>query len=131
MLGWYVPGISELPLGHRLQPLLPGESLIYVSLLSCFNISLVCAWVYPEHDTAGKPGAVAGVSGGWRVEEELDGARSPFSWLGVACPLRHKRSMNRLRLTICSEVGHNMYQSIRVVLVCKIKSKMGLFLRPS
>ena len=30
---------------------------------------------------------MAGVGGRWRVEGGLDGTRSPFSWLGVACPI--------------------------------------------
>ena len=28
VLGWYIPGLSELPLGHRLLLLLAGESLV-------------------------------------------------------------------------------------------------------
>ena len=42
----------------------------------------------------GEPGAVAGVSGRWLVEGELQGARSLFSWLCVAFASRHEGSMN-------------------------------------
>ena len=61
-----------------------------------FFFRFVC--VYSEHGTAGELGAVAGVSGCWRVERGLQGARSPFSWLGVACASRHEGSMNGLCL---------------------------------
>ena len=63
MFGWYIPGISELPLGHRLLLLLGRENLFSIVLLF-----VLCACVYPEHGTAGEPGAIAGVSGCWRVE---------------------------------------------------------------
>ena len=55
-------------------------------------------YVYPEHGNAGEPGAIAGVSACWRVEEGLEGARLPFSWLGVACPSIYEGSINGLRL---------------------------------
>ena len=76
MLGSYTPGISELPLEHRLLLLLAGDNL--------FSFLVLCACMYPEHGTEGDRGAIAGVSGRWRVEGELEGARSPFPWLGVA-----------------------------------------------
>ena len=67
VLGWYTPGISELPLGHRLFRLLAGESL--------FSL---CACVYPEHGSAGEPGGAACDSRRLGVEGGLKGARSPF-----------------------------------------------------
>ena len=57
-----------------------------------------CACLYSEHDTAGEPDTFAGVSGCWRVEGALQGARSPFSWLGVACASRNEGCMNGLSL---------------------------------
>ena len=66
-------------------------------LFSSFIIVL-CACVYPEDGPAGEPGAIAGVSGRWRVEGGLDEARSPFWWLGVACPSRHEGSIKRFCL---------------------------------
>ena len=53
-----------------------------------------CSCVYIGHGTAGKLSPVAGVSGCWRVERGLQGARTPFSWLGVACATRHEGSIN-------------------------------------
>ena len=44
----------------------------------------------------GEPGAVTGVRWCWRVEEGLNGARSMFQWLGVACPSKLEGSMNGL-----------------------------------
>ena len=43
---------------------LPGRAFLF----SLFSSFVLCACVYPEHGTAGEPGAVAGVSGYWRVE---------------------------------------------------------------
>ena len=58
-----------------------GESLFPPSLL-WFSVAGRC----PEHGTAGKPGAVAGVDRG--------GGGGPSAvavlWLGVGCPSRHK-----------------------------------------
>ena len=66
VLGWQIPGLStELPLGHRLLPLLAGESPFFL-----YSSFVLCACVYPERGTAGEPGAVAGVSGCWRVSGE-------------------------------------------------------------
>ena len=121
----YIPGISELPLAHRLILLLLGESLFFLPSF------VLCACMHPERGTAGEPGAIAGVSGHWRVEVGLEGARSPFSWLGVACASRHERSMNGLCLASWCGVGYNMYKSIRVVRDRKIIFKRCLFLRPS
>ena len=60
MLGWYLPGISDFPLGNRLFLLLAGENrLLFVLQSAC-----MC----PEHDTAGERGAIAGVGGRWRVD---------------------------------------------------------------
>ena len=84
--------------------------------------------MYPEHGTAGEPGAVAGVSGCWRAEGGLDGGRPPFSWLGVACALGYEESMHGLCLASWCGAGYNMYESIRVVLVCEITFKWCLFL---
>ena len=39
----------------------------------------LCARVSPDHGTAGD--VIAAVSGRWRVERGLEGARSPFAWL--------------------------------------------------
>ena len=76
------------------------------------------ACVYSMHGTAGEPGAVAGVSGCWRVEGGLDEARSPFSCLGVACPTRHEGSMNGLCLASWCGVGYFHVQSKRGVYFC-------------
>ena len=57
-----------------------------------------CTCVYSEHGTAGDPGAVAGVNRCWRMEGGLQGARSPFPSLGIACAPRHERSTNGLCL---------------------------------
>ena len=89
VLGLYIPGLSELPLGHRLLLLLAGESSF------CFGL---CACVYPEHGTTGERSAIADVGGRWRVEGGLEGARPPFSWSGVACPSRHEGGMDGLCL---------------------------------
>ena len=67
----------------------------YFPLFSSF---VLFVRVYPEHGTAGEPGAVAGVGGRWRVEGGLKGARSPISWLGVAYPSRHEGRMNGICL---------------------------------
>ena len=76
MLGWYIPGLSELPLGNRL-PLLPGGPFqrFFVFSISLgtfgpfflFSSFVSCACVYSEHGAAGEPGTVAGGSGCWRV----------------------------------------------------------------
>ena len=77
VLGWYIPGLSELPLRNRLPSLLEGPSLrVFIfslplgTLCAFFLVSsfVSCACVYSEYDTAGEPGAVAGVGGCWRVE---------------------------------------------------------------
>ena len=100
----------------------------FLTFFSCF---VSCASVYSEHGTAGERGAVAGVSGCWRAEGGLNGARSPFSWLGVTCLSRHKGSMNRLCLASSFGVGYSMYEFVRVVLICKIKLKRCFCLGPS
>ena len=125
LFGWYILGISELPLGHCLLLFLDGENFSHVS--SC----VWCACVYPEHGTVGEPGAIAGVRGRWRVTGGPEGARSPFSWLGVACRSRHEGSMNGLCLASWCRVRYNMCESIRVVLVSQRKLKRCLFLQPS
>ena len=80
MLGWYIPGLSELPLGNRLLLLLSGPfqrffvfsiSLGTFSPVSLFSYFVSCACVYSEYGTTGERGTVAGVSGCWRVEEGL------------------------------------------------------------
>ena len=111
MLGWYIPGLSELPLGNRLLLLLAGLfqrffvfsiSLGTLGYFFLFFSFVSCAYVYSEHGTAGEPGAVAGVSGCWRVEGGVQGARSPFSWLGVARASRPEGIMEGLCLgSIC------------------------------
>ena len=59
VLGWYIPGLSELPLGHRPRLLRAGESVFW------FIYSFVWgACVYPEHGTAGEPDAVRVSTGG-------------------------------------------------------------------
>ena len=107
VLGWYIPGLSELPLRNRLLSLLAGPFLrVFVFSISLgtfgyfflFSSFASCAYVYSEHCTAGEPGTVAGVSGWWRVKGGLQGARSPLWWLGVACASRHEGSMNGLCL---------------------------------
>lgn len=62
VLSWYMAGISELQLGHRLLRLPAGES--FPALL----LFVLGACVYPEPGTSGEPGAVATVSRRWRVE---------------------------------------------------------------
>ena len=84
--------------------------------------------MYSEHGTAGEPGAVAGVGGRWRVERGLQGVRSPFSWLGVACGSRHEESMNVVWPPLVILVF--MYEFIRFVRDRKIIFKGCLFLRP-
>ena len=79
--------------------------------------------MYSDHGTAGERGTVAGVSGWWRVEGGLQGARSPFSWLGVVCASRHEGSMNGPCLASGCGSGYTMYGYIRVVLICKKKKK--------
>ena len=54
--------------------------------------------VDPKHGTGGERGAIAGVSGPWRAEVGSEGARLPFSSLGVACAWRHEGNMNGLCL---------------------------------
>ena len=77
MLGWYIPGISELPLGNRPLSVLAGLfqrvfvfsiSLGTLGPFSLFSSFVPCACVYSEYGNAGKRGTVAGVSGCWRVE---------------------------------------------------------------
>ena len=117
VLGWYIPGLSELPLGNRLILLLAGRfQRIFVFFISlggfgyvCLFYFASCAWVYSEHCTAGKPVAVAGVSGFWRVEKRLDGARSPFSCLGVACVSKHEGSMSGICLASICIIRLSMY----------------------
>ena len=76
-----------------------SPSLLALSVLFfLFSYFASCACVYSEYCTAGEPGAVAGVSGCWRVEGGLQGARLPFWWLGVACASRHEGSMYGLCL---------------------------------
>ena len=112
VLGWYIPSLSELPLGNRLLLLLAGPFQRFFCFLhfswhfqyffSFFSSLVSCACVYSEHGAAGEPGAVAGVSRCRRVEEGLHGARLPFSCLGVACASRHEGNMNGLCLaSIC------------------------------
>ena len=63
-----------------------------------------------EPGTEGEPGAVVGVSGCWRVEGGVQGARSPHPCLGVACASRHEGCMNGLnRATIC-DFRRRMYE---------------------
>ena len=116
VLDWYIPGLSELPLGNRL-PLFfcrafPGVLCLlhfychfrfFFPFFFCCFVS--CACVYSEHGTAGEPGAVAGVSGCWRVEGGLQGARLAFSWLRVACASRHEGCMNGLCLASICDFG--------------------------
>ena len=103
VLGWYIPGLSELPLGDRLLSLLGGPfqrvfvfsispgTFIPFSLFPFFLVSFRVRACTPK--TAPRA-TVAGVTGWWRVEGGLQGARSPFWWLGVACASRHDRCMN-------------------------------------
>ena len=86
-----------------------------------------CAYVYPMHDNADTQGAVAGVGGLWRVEGGLAGAWSPFSWLGIACASRRGGSINGLCLSSWYGVEHNIHESTRVALVCKIICKRYSF----
>ena len=54
---------------HYLPDLSCGSPfLLALSVLSSFFLLSFCVRVYPEYGTAGEPGAVAGVSGCWRVE---------------------------------------------------------------
>ena len=110
VLGWYTPGLSEL---------LPGNRLLVLDLSSG---SLYCPFM-------GERGTVVGVSGWWRVEGGLQGARSPFWGLGVARASRHEGSMNGLCLASWCGSGCTMYEYIRVVMICKIIFKRCLFLR--
>ena len=75
----------------------------------------------------GEPGAVAGVSGCRRVEGGLQGARSPFSCLGVGCASRHEGSMDGFCLASWCGSGYAMYDYIRVVSICKIAFKRCFF----
>ena len=106
VLGWYIPGLSGLSLGNRLLLLLAGTfqrlfvyslSLCTFSPFSLLSSFVSCACVYSEHGTARVRGTVAGQrmvagTGG------LQGARSPFSWLSVACASRHEGCMKGLCL---------------------------------
>ena len=80
--------------------------------------------MYSEHGTAGEPGAVVGVSGCWRVEGGLKGARSSFSWLGVACAFSMIWAVSDLHLHISIEY----VRVTRFVRHCKVIFKRGLFL---
>ena len=99
VLGWYIPGLSELPLGNRLPLLLGGPfqrffvfsiSLGIFGPFFLFSSFVSCACVSSEHLTVSEPGAVAGISGCWRVKGGLQGARLPLSCLGIACASRHE-----------------------------------------
>ena len=99
---------------NRLPSLLAGPFLrVFVFSISfgtlgpffLFSSFVSCACVYSEYGTAGEPGAVAGVSGCWRVEGGLQGARSPLSYLGVACASRHEGCMNGLCLASICDFG--------------------------
>ena len=68
VLSWYIPGLSELPPGHR--PLrfyyLQAENDFpaYIYLLSFFVLSCIQSMA-----PAGEPGSVVGAIGCWRVAE--------------------------------------------------------------
>ena len=64
VLVWYIAGIVDLPLGHRLLLIFAGESYF-----------VLCACMHLEHSPADEPGAVAGARGRWRVYGGLNGAR--------------------------------------------------------
>ena len=76
VLGWYIPGLSELPLQNRLPSLLAGPFQLFVAF--CISLGTLgpffvvssfvsCACVYSEYGIVGETGAVAGVCGCWRV----------------------------------------------------------------
>ena len=136
MLGWYIPGLSELPLRIRLLSLLAGPFLrvfvfsIYLGTFGYFFLfSASCACVCMENCNAGEPGAVTSISGCWRVDGEVQRARSPFSCLGLACASRHEGSMNGFCLGSRCGSGYTIYEYIRVASICKIAFKRCLFLR--
>ena len=83
--------------------------------------------MYSENGTAGERGTVEGVSGWWRVEVGLQGARSPFSWLGVASASRPEGSMNGLCVASWCGSGYTMYECIRVVLICAKQHSSGAY----
>ena len=127
--GSLIPALSELPLRTPPPFITCSFSLslfpIYFSwrkASSSFSFGFVC--VPRQHGSAGEPGAIAGMGGRWPVEGGSEGARSPFSWLGVACPPRHEGSMKALCLRCCCSMSEN----IRVVWSCKIKFKRCLFI---
>ena len=106
--------VSELPLGHRLLRLLAGPfqwfivspfSLHFHFFFFFFSSFVLGACVYSEHGTAGEPGTVAGVGGCRRIERGLQGMRSLFSWVGVACASRHDGSLNGLCLASICGIG--------------------------
>ena len=109
VLGWYTPGLSELlftSFFHFLPDLSSGSLFLHFSwhfqFFFSFSSFVSCAYVYSEHGTVGERGTTTGVSGCWRVEGGLQGARSPFSWLGVPCASRHEGSTNGFCLaSIC------------------------------
>ena len=72
MLGWYIPGLSELLLlllaGPFQRFFVFSISLGTFGYFSLFSCCVSSACVCSEHGTADEPGAVAGVGGCWRVE---------------------------------------------------------------
>ena len=83
--------------------------------------------MYWEHGTAGEPGAIAGVSGCWRVEGGVKGVRSPFWCLGVACASKHEGCMNGLCLAPICVIRLSMYEYIRFIRHRKVNSRVLIF----
>ena len=96
---------------------------------SFFSSFVSCACVSSEHGTAGKLGAVAGVSGCLLVEGGLQGPRSPFSCLGIVCASGHEGGKNGLCMASICDFGKSKYEVFRVVGECKRVNGL-LFLRP-
>ena len=67
-IGWYIPGISELPLGRRLLLLLEGESLLFLFFFSSFCVRACVPRARHRGRARRRRGyqrARAGKGGGW------------------------------------------------------------------
>ena len=103
VLGWYVPGLSELPLGNRLLLLAgPCQRFSVCSIsLGTFSPFFFFRFVSVRVVRARHRGRARHRRGCHRVVAGRGGvARSAVavSWIGVKCASRHEGSMNGLCL---------------------------------